>query len=485
MVVKYLLLFSTCLSSFSILLVLAAPVLQKGGPSAPAMPYMGGPRIAILQMYNSVGFFARLGALTRKNKQRYASRHNYEFIESSPFGTSGLLTKVDCGTEGAIERLGEEGCYADGSKGWHIDERRAPTFGKIKLSLAACVGRKDWWLLWSDADALVVNQTVKLESLIDDGYDIMLAYDWLMINAGVILWKCSDWNIDFLSNVYGARSFDKARALDQSALQTSLDKLSDEDRDNHLKIIPKHALNVYLEEYRAGDFLIHMAGKLYEATEKGLFAIANQLDVFSKVEDVEDISAFFNSRYLLNAYSGTCPVKKGHSQHECKPNDPRRLKLNETLGSMSIPNRYRHVGLRYSWLKNWKDKYDVPGWNEKKRKLEVEEMPAPPPLPAGEVLEKHAAENDQKDENIINDALNHNVAYKEVSVKGKDPVDDHADEKPGQRINKHESGSVMSWFGATMIIIILVIGFFAGPGLWKKAELEWQRRMSMRAHKAK
>eukprot|EP00178_Gracilaria_changii_P025156 TRINITY_DN76_c0_g1_i1.p2 TRINITY_DN76_c0_g1~~TRINITY_DN76_c0_g1_i1.p2 ORF type:complete len:476 (+),score=90.83 TRINITY_DN76_c0_g1_i1:3567-4994(+) len=327
--------FTTC--AFAALLSAALPM--------PASPTQSAPRnIALLHMYDAVPFFQRLGALTAQNKRRYAHRHGYHFVEYSPHITSGLWqTHFD------------------------IDHSRAPTFGKIKLALAACERRADFWLLWSDADAMVLNQSVPLESIIDDAYDMMITYDWLMMNAGVLLLRCSEWTKTFLRTVYDARQFDSARALDQSSIQEHLDNLTEAERNEHIKVVPKHALNVYLEEYRAGDFLVHMAGKLYEATEQGLFAIANQLDVLSMVDDIEDVKAFFRSTAFLNYYSGVCAVKYGERQSSCKPGDARRIFLNESLGSMSYPNRYRHVGLRYYWLRDWKDKYDVEGWNVKKK----------------------------------------------------------------------------------------------------------------------
>lgn len=67
-------------------------------------------------------------------------------------------------------------------------------------------------MLWSDADALFVNQSIPLSDIIDDAYDIMLTEDWLMINAGVMLFKCSPWTVQFLKKVYTDRSFDKVSA---------------------------------------------------------------------------------------------------------------------------------------------------------------------------------------------------------------------------------------------------------------------------------
>lgn len=247
-----------------------------------------------------------------------------------------------------------------------------------------------------------------------------------MLNAGMLLLKCSDWMTNFLQKVYDARKFDSARALDQSSLQDHLDNLPARERDAHVKVVPKYAMNVYTEEYRPGDFLLHMAGKLYESTEPGLVAIANQFDVLSMVDDVEDIKAFFRSTRLLNYYSGTCAVKAGERQHACKPDDPRRILLNESLGSMSYPNRYRHVGLRYYWLGDWKDKYDVPGWDIKRRALPIPVRQLPeenmPPLPPAS-RHDHQANGDS-------------------GTNAKDLVDQHHDDGVQHDIDQHDPPEV-------------------------------------------
>lgn len=321
-------------------------------------------------MYDNVPFFQRLGKLTGENKERYAKRRGYDMIWSTPSHTRGILTKVACNSGRDLVPDAHGDCYEE-DQSFDIDHTRAPTFGKIKLTLAACIGRDDAWILWSDADAMVINQTVPLETIIDDAYDLIYSVDWLMLNAGMLLMKCSKWSIDFLNTVYNARKFDHARALDQSALQSHIDNLSVSERRAHIKIIPKHAMDVYTEEYVPGDFLIHFAGKLYEATEPGLFAIANQYDILSMVDDVEDIEAFFRGRHFLNYFSGTCNTTLGDKSLACEPDDPRRILLNESLGSMSVPNRYRHVGLRYYWLGKWKDIYDTSDWNVFKLPLKI------------------------------------------------------------------------------------------------------------------
>lgn len=331
-------------------------------------------KIVLLHLHDNAPFFGELGALTMANKQRYCERHGYDFATWSPNGVTGLWQVASCNDANAVRNPHYE-TYDDEKADVRnnappecvvrddsfVIDARAPTFGKIKLTLAACRTRPDYWALWSDADAMIVNQSVPLESLIDDKYDIMLSFDWLMLNAGVILFKCSKWTQTFLERVYSAREFDEARALDQSAFQHFLD--TEPDSSSRVKRIPKYSINVYAEEYQPGDFLLHMAGKLYEMTTAGATAVAHQFDILSTIDDIEDIEAFFQSHYLLTTYSGVCNMAEG-DPHQCVPEDERRLKLKEPLITMSAPNRYRHVGLRYYWLQDWKDEYDVEGWND-------------------------------------------------------------------------------------------------------------------------
>lgn len=210
-------------------------------PIAGSLPAEVSPsKIALLHMVNSVWFFQELAFVTKRNKARYAARHGYEMIVHDPEETRGLFAPADCDVPGVVFRGAGEAraCYVPDNS-FRLD-KRAPTFGKIKLALAACVGRDDYWLLWTDADALVFNQARSLLDIVDDSYDIMVASDWLMINAGVMLMRCSPWTIGFLERVYAAREFDKARALDQSALDSFM---KEKDTVPHVKHVPKWLIN--------------------------------------------------------------------------------------------------------------------------------------------------------------------------------------------------------------------------------------------------
>eukprot|EP00173_Palmaria_palmata_P001341 Plantae.Rhodophyta-Palmaria_palmata.ctg17375.p1 GENE.Plantae.Rhodophyta-Palmaria_palmata.ctg17375~~Plantae.Rhodophyta-Palmaria_palmata.ctg17375.p1 ORF type:complete len:129 (-),score=19.79 Plantae.Rhodophyta-Palmaria_palmata.ctg17375:222-608(-) len=112
-----------------------------------------------------------------------------------------------------------------------------------------------------------------------------------------------------------------------------------------------------------GDFIVHFAGKLYEATPPGIAAIARQVDLLSRVDDVEKVSSFFSTRYILGYYSGMCVMgdEREDPNRDCFPDDQRRLKLDAPLGSFSSPNRYHHLAYRSPLRSGWKDPNDVPG----------------------------------------------------------------------------------------------------------------------------
>jgi len=326
-------------------------------------------KIGLLHLVDGTWFFQEMAEVSRRNKMRYARRWGYDFISHTMESTQGLLREAASCDDPAVVRMGpgekQSGpCYVSADQNSTVMAGRAPTFGKLRLIKEACVGRDDFWLLWADADVLIVNQSIPLTSVVDDAYDLMLTQDWFMINAGVFLIRCSPWALDLVKRTYEDRSFDKAIALDQSALQHFLAK--DENREKHLKMIPKHAINVYTEEYRPGDFILHMAGKLYEATVPGATALIRQFDLLSQVDDLDHVASFFNTRVLLGPLSGQCLVKKGEP-NGCDQNDPRRRFLDEPLIRMSTPNRYRHAAYRTTLKDNiWRDPHDVKGWEVRK-----------------------------------------------------------------------------------------------------------------------
>ena len=90
-----------------------------------------------------------------------------------------------------------------------IDESIPAQWNKI-LIIKKILPHYDW-IMWIDADAIIMNHNVKLESIIDNNYDLIVNKVYCSelfpkskynINTGVFLIRNCDWSIDFLDNVF-------------------------------------------------------------------------------------------------------------------------------------------------------------------------------------------------------------------------------------------------------------------------------------------
>jgi mannan polymerase II complex MNN10 subunit len=197
-------------------------------------------KFALMSMYNQG--FEPLGRYCGLGKVEYCNRHSYNCIIKT----------------------------SDFEKDRHI------YWNRVKF-LIQYLPKYDW-IFWCDADAIIMNQTIKLENLIDDDADLVISRDFNDINNGVFLIKNTQRSLDFLKEIWTWRS-DKNiaanlrcfRGGDQAAMITfhrnHPDKLK-------TKFVPQRTFNSYLLEhyrtglpvdyansqYQYGDFVMHMPG---------------------------------------------------------------------------------------------------------------------------------------------------------------------------------------------------------------------------------
>lgn len=210
-----------------------------------------------------------------ENKQAYCLLHGYDFI---------------CGDE-------------------TLDASRPIPWSKIRLILDVLKRGDHQWVFWTDSDSLIMNDSIKLEELIDNHYDFILCSDhnpiddedvdilpkWRAalhylpnLNTGQFLIKKSKWSIDFLEKCYFKEEFVFHPWWEQASI---LDLLF-EDIKEHVywsktKTIPYRLMNSFPKwhsagttfaptTYQKGDFIIHFAGT---KNQKELKA---QLESYSK-----------------------------------------------------------------------------------------------------------------------------------------------------------------------------------------------------------
>lgn len=187
-------------------------------------------KIAIISLYDDG--YKHIGQYSDENKQRYAKKHGYDVF--------------------IYHEL--------------LDASRPGPWSKI-LAIQKHLADYDW-IYWSDADSLIMNTDIKLESFIDDEHDMIISKEcyYGYLNTGSFLIKNSPWSHELLRRIYAQEQFIFQTSFwEQAALAHLLEV--DKNLMPHLKVLHQRAINSNLEFttaedgwYQEGDFIIHFFG---------------------------------------------------------------------------------------------------------------------------------------------------------------------------------------------------------------------------------
>ena len=122
------------------------------------------------------------------------------------------------------------------------------------------------YIIWVDADILIMNTNIKVEDFIKTyPYDIICGNDWKMINTGVMIIKCNNFTKEFIksieTNIYDPNEHENGRYLNWE--QGSFINLYDKNFMNckeRIHITRPTELNSYWFNYFPGHFVLHFAG---------------------------------------------------------------------------------------------------------------------------------------------------------------------------------------------------------------------------------
>ena len=192
----------------------------------------------VITAYTDSGGVDVLGKMTSDNKSKYCEAHGYRFFE--------------------------------------FDEKHPKdlTFGHgwMKLPLIASVLKENpevEWLFWIDADAIIMNYRVRLESLIDDWAFFVVGQDCNGINVGTFFIRNCRLSLDFLADVWarGPQPGNWWTTSEQG--QISYMGLMDKYRQGY-SVVLNRKFNSYVhkcypgvlhcEMYQPGDFAVHLPG---------------------------------------------------------------------------------------------------------------------------------------------------------------------------------------------------------------------------------
>lgn len=133
-------------------------------------------------------------------------------------------------------------------------------------------GKYDW-IHAVGCDTMITNFNIRLEDLVDDTCDFVIAVDCYNINNDSFLARATPNTIKWLRNTVSLReSYANAKWLDQSAMIDTIDMMGD-----RIKIVPQRTMNSYNYDlypgliphiykkdllgndgqWQSGDFLIH------------------------------------------------------------------------------------------------------------------------------------------------------------------------------------------------------------------------------------
>ena len=133
--------------------------------------------------------------------------------------------------------------------------------------------KKHSWVFQVDLDAAFMNFYTRLESFLDDRYDIIVARDCYVLrelqeptrsfNTGAIFLKSSPWTLEFLAKVWTLNSTDVPNIRlwwEQAGFMHAL-RLDPTTRQ-HVKIVPGRQFNAWPFQNRAGGIVtkatVHM-----------------------------------------------------------------------------------------------------------------------------------------------------------------------------------------------------------------------------------
>jgi len=205
-------------------------------------------RIAIVTLFDKN--YKSLAELSIPNKMAYAAKYNYEFI------------------------------YFDDV----IDKSRPPQWGMVKAVEKLLLTNKYDWVWWIDLDSLIMNFDIKLESIIDENYDIVFtANQYSYISNGSAFYKNSDVTKQFLKDAYDLekpylKNID-VNVFDHAQQSMRLLLLNETHYKQRVKMIHERVCNSFctttdpsvltyypnwnIDEniYQPGDFLVQFCGR--------------------------------------------------------------------------------------------------------------------------------------------------------------------------------------------------------------------------------
>jgi ADP-heptose:LPS heptosyltransferase len=144
-----------------------------------------------------------------------------------------------------------------------LDPSRHPAWNKVLAVRNALLSRQSDWVLWLDADAVIMNFDFPATQLIREDCDCLFASDFNGLNSGIFLARHCDWTLRFLDATYFLGDLNRdpdgfGPKWEQNTFKLLLAHFTEV--SDRVVILPQRAMNSYPDDYAPGDFILHLGG---------------------------------------------------------------------------------------------------------------------------------------------------------------------------------------------------------------------------------
>lgn len=142
-----------------------------------------------------------------------------------------------------------------------LDTTRHPAWSKLLAVQAVLAEKPGAWVMWIDADAVVVNHRFRAETLVPKGFEAVFASDFNGLNSGIFLIHSSEWSRRFLETVFSLGDLHHAPdgfgpKWDQNTFKHVLQNFAG--FADQVVLLPQNRMNSSLDTYVPGDFILHL-----------------------------------------------------------------------------------------------------------------------------------------------------------------------------------------------------------------------------------
>ncbi|MCX6927631.1 MAG: hypothetical protein NT154_31145, partial [Verrucomicrobia bacterium] len=199
--------------------LLPSPRLRNPRSNARGARPTGRPDFALVTLYDAN--FREVGRVTAARMRQYARQHGYRFVEHLS----------------------------------SLDPARHPSWNKILAVTRTLDQCRTKWVVWLDADAVIMNLGQRLEDLLVEGRDVIFGSDFNGLNCAVFLVRNCDWSRRFLATVYnlGDVNYEPDRfgpKWEQNTIKHMLQNFAG--FDDHVAVHPERHMNSLPEAYQDG-----------------------------------------------------------------------------------------------------------------------------------------------------------------------------------------------------------------------------------------